>query len=142
MIWRTCLNHNGSFCHPEVRWCEFYADPPAAAFNAIDDFCRACGRSVVLVQEDRCSFCGKSGLRWAARRKVATTGPEAEMLYRYTCSACGRETYSRNPLEVAEPRPESRPRSGRKSPAKTSGSLTAPASKKAKGREAPARRPR
>jgi hypothetical protein len=110
MIWRTCLNHNGSYCHPEVRWCEFYADPPVAAFNAIDDFCRACDRAVVVVQEDRCSFCGKSGLRWASRRKVVTTGPEAETLYRYTCASCDREVFSRSPVAVHGPRTDPPPK--------------------------------
>jgi hypothetical protein len=106
MIWRTCLNHNGSLCHPEVRWCEFYPDPPPpirSSFDPLEDICRSCVHAVAVVRENRCPFCAGSTLGWSSPKSVLTSLADPEYLYHYACRDCGKEVFSKE-LILANPR--------------------------------------
>lgn len=107
MIWRSCLNHNGSLCHPEVRWCEFYPDPPApvkSPFDPLEDICRSCLNALAVVRENRCPFCAGGGLQWGAPKSVLTSMAEPEYLYHFECPACGKDVFSKELiLENAAP---------------------------------------
>jgi len=96
-IWRTCLNHNGSLCHPEVRWCEFFADPPEPAqspFDALAEICRICPHAIPVIRENRCPYCAGNAMRWGSPKSILTTRPEPEYLYHYACGNCGKEAFS------------------------------------------------
>ena len=98
MIWRSCLNHNGSLCRPEVRWCEFFPDPPTpvkSAFDALEEFCRSCPNAVPIIHDDRCPYCAGSGMRWGSPKSVLTSRPEPDYLYHYVCQHCGKDAFSK-----------------------------------------------
>jgi hypothetical protein len=98
LIWRSCLNHNGSLCHPEVRWCEFYPDPPAPAdspFDALEEICRRCPHVVAVVSENHCPFCAGDGMRWGSPKSVLTSRPDPDFLYHYVCGQCGKDVFSK-----------------------------------------------
>jgi hypothetical protein len=99
MIWRTCLNHNGSLCHPEVRWCEFFPDPQPPAqspFDPLEEICRICPHVVPVIRENRCPFCAGNGMRWGSPKSVLTSRPEPEYLYHYMCQHCGKDVFSKD----------------------------------------------
>jgi len=97
-IWRICLNHNGSLCHPEVRWCEFFPDPPTpvqSPFDPLVEICRCCPHAVAVVREKRCPFCAGNTLDWGSPKSVLTSLADPEFLYHYVCEDCGKDVFSK-----------------------------------------------
>jgi hypothetical protein len=97
-IWRTCLNHNGSLCHPEVRWCEFFPDPPTSLkspFDPLADICGSCPHAVPVVREKHCPFCAGHALDGGSPRNVPTTLADPAFLYHYVCQDCGKDIFSK-----------------------------------------------